>query len=173
MTEKKKRGRPVGSRHVIEDRFDIMPLSEIAQRLLKYRSSPQKPGLGWNTIAMRVGIRRNTPRWIATGVYEERIIKNPKARMSDNQQRLLSRVLWQLETGELTYSFKPGTNGGGQWHQQEATKLLPRVSRLVMVGGVTKVQHAEIKGAGAMPSFGSLFNGKVGQELPKHLVRVK
>lgn len=166
MTEKKKTGRPVGSRHVIEDRFDIMPFSEIAQRLLKYRSSTQKRGLGWNTIAKRVGIRRNTPRWIATGVYEERSRNNHRVRMSDERQRLLSRVLRQLETGELTYS-------NGEWHQQEATKPLPAVSRLVILGGVAKVQHSEAKQAASMPSFGSLFKGDFKPELPKHLLRVK
>lgn len=165
--EKKKTGRPLGSRHVIEDRFDIMPLSEIAQRLLKYRGRVSSgKALGWSTIAKRVGIRRNTPRWIATGVYEERARNNHRVRMSDERQRLLSRVLRQLETGELTYS-------NGEWHQQEATKPMPAVSRLVIVGGVAKVQHNEAKQASSMPSFWSLFNGGSKPELPKHLIRGK
>lgn len=157
-------GRPKGTRYVIEDRFDIMPLSEIAQRLMKYKGTKGKTGsLGWVTIARRVGIRRNTPREIVNGTYEERSKLNPKTRMGDKQQRMLSRTLYQLETGELTYE-------GRKWYQHEATQPLPKISRLVLAGGVVSIQPSESRPSGDMPSFRSLFGSKPRPELPKHLI---
>ena len=154
-------------RQVIEDRFDIMPLAEIASRLAKYKGTVGGIGkIGWLPISKLAGLRRNIPRQIVNGEYEERLKadgRGHKDRMSDKQLRLLSRILRQLETGELTYVK-------GEWIYQEATKPLPVVSRIVMAGNRPVVQKIESVSGQSLPSFGSIFRSHEKIQLPKHLL---